>query len=100
MYVSNQIRSLKYRKSTLCVAGPRYESCEVLPREDRHVVAILACEVTVILTQKRLCASLCEDFSDLTNPSSNHIPFVNLAIAPVHDTFLKILFLPILVHIL
>ena len=26
--------ALKIQKSTLCVAGPRYESCEVLPRED------------------------------------------------------------------
>ena len=26
--------TLKYRKSTLCVAGPRYGSCEALPRED------------------------------------------------------------------
>ena len=34
MCASNQIRFLKYRKSTLCVAGPRYGSCEALPRED------------------------------------------------------------------
>ena len=34
MCASNQIRFLKYRKSTLCVAGPCYESCEALPRED------------------------------------------------------------------
>ena len=32
--LSNQIRLLKYRKSMLCVAGPRCESCEALPRED------------------------------------------------------------------
>ena len=34
MCASNQIRFLKYRKSTLCVTGPRYESFEALPRED------------------------------------------------------------------
>ena len=27
-------RLLKYRKPTLCVAGPSQESCEALPRED------------------------------------------------------------------
>ena len=34
MCASNQIRLLKYIISTLCVAGPQYESCEALPRED------------------------------------------------------------------
>ena len=34
MCASNQIRFLKCRKSTICVAGPRYGSCEALPRED------------------------------------------------------------------
>ena len=44
MCASNQIRFLKYRKSTLCVAGPRYESCEALPREDER-----KCELDIIL---------------------------------------------------
>ena len=34
MCASNQTRLLKYRKSRLCLVRPRYESCEVLPRED------------------------------------------------------------------
>ena len=43
------------------------------------LVASWAYEVTVILTQKGFfTASLCEDFSDLTSPTSNHIHFVHI----------------------
>ena len=32
--IQSDNRLLKYRKSTLCVAGPRQERCEVLPKKD------------------------------------------------------------------
>ena len=37
---------------------------------------------------------LCEDYSDLTSPTSNQIPDIGLhiAVSVVYDTFLKILF--------
>ena len=43
MCASNQIRFLKYRKSTLCVAGPCYGSCEALLREDVSDVDFEGC---------------------------------------------------------
>ena len=30
---------------------------------------------------------LCEDYSDLTNPSSNQIPDIHIALSVVYDTF-------------
>ena len=41
-----------------------------------YMVAREACDVDIILTQKGfVCASLCEDFKDLTSPqTSNYIP--------------------------
>ena len=48
------------------------------------MVASWVCEVTVILTQKSLKFrdSLCEDFNDLTSPTSN---IINLTISGVYD---------------
>ena len=35
---------------------------------------------------------LCEDYSDLTSPTSNKIPDIHMAVSVVYDTYLKILF--------
>ena len=32
---------------------------------------------------------LCEDYSDLTSPTSNKIPDTHMAVSVVYDTFLK-----------
>ena len=45
-----------------------------------YMVASWAFEVIVILTQKRLLC-VTKDFYDLTSPTSNHIPDVNLVIS-------------------
>ena len=52
-----------------------------------------ACEVTVILIQKRLLHwFLCDYFSDLTSPTSNQIPDMHIANSVVYDTFYKLFF--------
>ena len=48
------------------------------------MVASWACKVTLVLAHKRgfLTASLCEDFSDLTSPTSNHIHLQSTPVVP------------------
>ena len=58
-----------------------------------YLVASWACEVTLIPTQV-FSTSLCEDVSDLTSQTSNHI---HLAISVVNETFQK-LFLPVHIY--
>ena len=41
---------------------------------------------------------LCEDYSDLTSPTSNQIPYIHIALSVVYDTF-KNYFSNIRVHI-
>ena len=52
------------------------------------MVASLACEVTGILTQRSTL--LCEDWSDLTSPTSNHIQDIVITISVAYDTLKNI----------
>ena len=51
-----------------------------------YMVASWACEITAILTQ-RSTEDECEDYSDLTSPTSNQIPDIHIAVSVVYDTF-------------
>ena len=50
-----------------------------------YLVAIWACEVTEILTQKKLPHKFY--YNDLTSPTSNQIPDIHIAVSVVYDTF-------------
>ena len=43
---------------------------------------------------------LCEDYNDLTSPTSNQIPDIHIAVSMVFDTFQKKTFSSIRVHII
>ena len=45
-----------------------------------------ACEVTEILKEAVKEPLLCEDQSDLTSPTSNHIPDIDIAVSVAYDT--------------
>ena len=64
-------------------------------------VASWACEVIEILTQRitEFETFLCEDYSDLTSPASNHIPDIDIAVSVVYGTLKKKSFSRICVHI-
>ena len=48
------------------------------------MVVSWACEVTEILTQGSIEEDfLCEDYSDLTSPTSNKIPDIHMAVSVV-----------------
>ena len=52
------------------------------------MVACWACEVTEILTQRSTQRSLlCEDYRDLTSPTSSQTPDMHIAVSVVYDTF-------------
>ena len=55
------------------------------------MVASWVCEVTEILTLKMLL--LCEDYSDVTSPTSNQIPDIDIALSVAYDTFEKSFFM-------
>ena len=35
---------------------------------------------------------LCEDYNDLTSPTSNQVSYIHIAVSVVYDTFVKIFF--------
>ena len=52
------------------------------------MVASWACEVTEIPHKEApRKLRLCEDYSDLTSPTSNQIPDIHIAVSVVYDTF-------------
>ena len=52
------------------------------------LVASWACEVTEILTQRSTDVDFfCEDYNDLTSPTSNQIPDIHIAVSVVYGTF-------------
>ena len=63
------------------------------------MVASSACEVTEIFTQRIIKTTRwCEDYSDLTNPTSNKIPDKLMAVSVVYDT-LKIFYSALFIHV-
>ena len=62
MYFNSTSSSIKYRKSTPCIAGPCYDSCEALPREDGYVCAgnlQASCDQLIIITSKYMVCMSC-----------------------------------------
>ena len=58
MCVSNQISLLEYRKPTLCVAGPRNESCEALSREDDIRVVAFSQSINPVWFSKSIVSAV------------------------------------------
>ena len=58
------------------------------------MVASWACEVTEIHTQKLKKSLLCDDYSDLTCPTSNHVQLqdICIAVSVAYDYLKRILF--------
>ena len=52
------------------------------------MVASWACEVTKILTQRSTedATILCENYSDLTSPTSNHMPNIYISVSVAYGT--------------
>ena len=52
------------------------------------MVATWACEVTEISHKEAVKKPLlCEDYSDLTSPTSNHIQDIGIAVSVAYDNF-------------